>query len=247
VTVSIVSHRHGPLMADLLRDLARCHEIARVIVTYNVEEPGVQIPPALQSKTMTVSNNRPAGFAANHNAAFRRCETDYFCVMNPDIRLPQDPFGPLLATMSSAGTALAAPAVLGPSGHVECSARRFPTPWSLFLKLGSRYDGGIPFTLGGPPLQPDWVAGMFLLIRAKAFASIGGFDEGFHLYYEDVDLCARLRRAGHELIFCPAVTIVHDARRSSHRQLRFLVWHLQSMMRYFSRHMGRLPARRSLS
>ena len=246
ITVSVVSHGHGAMVADLLQDLSACPAVTRIVVTYNIQEPHAPIPATLQSRTMAIENERPAGFAANHNEAFRRSRTDFFCVVNPDIRLRADPFGLLLESMKRSGAVLAAPAVLNPAGLVESTARRFPTPLGLLLKLGGMSDGGISFRLGGEPLKPDWVAGMFLLIRADAFASVGGFDELFHLYYEDVDLCARLRKAGHELIVCPAVTVVHDARRASHRQLRFLVWHLKSMMRYFSRHLGRLPARRTV-
>ena len=244
VTVSIVSHGHAPMIANLLRDLVASPPATRIVLTYNVQEPPADIPAELRSRTTVIANTRPAGFAANHNAAFRQCETPFFCVMNPDIRLPADPFRPLLACMADDGVALAAPAVLSPKGRIESTARCFPTPFGLLLKFFRIDDGGVPFDVGGASLRPDWIAGMFLLVRSEAFTSVGGFDTKFHLYYEDVDLCARLRRAGHELLFCPGVSVVHDARRSSHRELRFMVWHLQSMMRYFVRHLGRLPARR---
>ncbi len=72
-----------------------------------------------------------------------------------------------------------------------------------------------------------------MLFTRDAFARVGGFDERYHLYYEDVDLCARMRLAGREVVFCPTVEIVHAARRESHRNLRFFAWHVQSMLRFF--------------
>jgi len=77
------------------------------------------------------------------------------------------------------------------------------------------------------------VAGMFMLIPTKIFQRIGGFDERYFLYYEDVDLCARLRVSGHVVRFCPNARVVHEARRQSHRSLRYLRWHITSMLRFF--------------
>jgi GT2 family glycosyltransferase len=72
---------------------------------------------------------------------------------------------------------------------------------------------------------------MFLAIRSEAFEAIGGFDERYHLYCEDVDLCARLRLAGWQLRQARDAVVVHDARRASRRSLRHLGWHLASMTR----------------
>ena len=246
ITVSIVSHGHGPLITALLQDLAALPEPARILLTYNIPESETHIPPELVPRITVVNNPRPAGFATNHNAAFRKCDTEFFCVMNPDVRVPSNPFPVLLSSVHVPGVALAAPAVLNPEGELESTGRAFPTVSRLVVKAASGFDGGVSFRLGESPVRPDWVAGMLLLLRSDAFASVGGFDEKFHLYYEDVDLCARLRNAGYELVLCPAATVVHAARRSSHRQPRFMAWHLQSMLRYFLRHAGRLPVRRPI-
>jgi GT2 family glycosyltransferase len=64
----------------------------------------------------------------------------------------------------------------------------------------------------------DWVAGMFLLIRTEAFRALGGFDEGFHLYYEDVDFCARAWKAGWKVQVHPEVSVIHDAQRAEPAQ-----------------------------
>jgi N-acetylglucosaminyl-diphospho-decaprenol L-rhamnosyltransferase len=237
--VSVVSHGQGPLIAALMQDLAALDEPFRVLLTHNLPEEPVRIPHTIAPRTMVVSNPRPAGFATNHNAAFRRCETEFFCVINPDVRLPANPFPVLLSCLGEPTVGLAAPAVLSPEGLIESTGRVFPTLSGLVWKAAGGSDGRMHFELGGLPVRPDWIAGMFLLLRSDAFASIGGFDEGYHLYYEDVDLCARLRNAGYELLLCPRSTIVHAARRSSHRQPRFMLWHLQSMLRYFVRHRGR--------
>lgn len=91
---------------------------------------------------------------------------------------------------------------------------------------------------------PDWVAGMFMLFPSAAFEAVGGFDENFYLYYEDVDICVRLRHLGYRVAVMRGASVVHNARRDSRRCLRFARWHAASMARYFWKHWGRLPAAR---
>ena len=93
----------------------------------------------------------------------------------------------------------------------------------------SRYD----VKKGALSFYPDWVAGMFMLFPHEVFQNIGGFDERYFLYYEDVDLCARLTLANYRILLCSTVSVVHDARRSSHKNLRYMRLHLTSMLRFF--------------
>jgi GT2 family glycosyltransferase len=180
-----------------------------------------------------IQNHTPKGFGANHNAAFLRSTHDVFCVVNPDIRLPADPFPDLLRRLADARTGVVAPLARSPEGNVEDSARPFPTP--LFI-LRKALFGPPPsnYRAGDADLTPDWVGGMFMLFPRDAYAKVRGFDERYHLYYEDVDLCARLRLAGKEIVFCPSVEVLHDARRQSRHSLRYLGWHLASMLRFFT-------------
>lgn len=234
ITVSIVSHGHGELVSRLLEDLAGFAEISSILLTLNVPEQGVACPDSLADKVLFIKNPEPRGFGANHNQAFLHVETPFFCILNPDIRMRQNPFSVLLSSLRCGERDLVAPAILSPAGEVDDSARYVPTPWSVLRKVVGGKDGRYAFELGGADFSPDWVGGMFMLVRAEAFRSIGGFDERYFLYYEDVDLCCRLRLAGHALILCPSASAIHDARRASHRSLRFLRWHLASMIRFFS-------------
>jgi N-acetylglucosaminyl-diphospho-decaprenol L-rhamnosyltransferase len=74
---------------------------------------------------------------------------------------------------------------------------------------------------------------MFMLFPREIFKEIGGFDERYFLYYEDVDLCARLTLAGYRILLCNTVSAIHDARRSSHKNLRYMRLHLLSIIRFF--------------
>jgi N-acetylglucosaminyl-diphospho-decaprenol L-rhamnosyltransferase len=128
---------------------------------------------------------------------------------------------------------VAAPMVLGPLGNREDSARRFPTPERLFAKLLRRGKPAQDYPQSDGAFRADWVAGMFMFFRSEAYASLGGFDEGFFLYYEDVDLCSRILLQGMSAVVEPAAEVVHEAQRASHRNFRHAWWHLASIGRYF--------------
>ena len=233
VTVSIVSHLQAALVRELLDDLQRhCAASIEVIVTVNAPESVAFEGAQFRYPVIWVRNPAPKGFGANHNAAFRRARGNYFCVMNPDIRLQADPFPPLVSALADPGVAVAAPLVCNSDGAIEDSARIFPTPGQILRKALSGRKS-LDYVIGADPIEPDWVAGMFMLFRRETFAQLGGFDERFHLYYEDVDLCARARLTGLRIALDPRARVVHQARRASHRQLRFAGWHARSMLRFF--------------
>jgi len=232
ISVSIVSHGHAELAARLFDDL-RVHKPngIEVILTLNIEEALPFDPDSFPFCVKTIRNASPRGFAANHNAAFGASGGNFFCVLNPDIRVHADPFLALVRELGNPTVGAAAPLILDADGAIEDSARPFPTLSSLVGKaLGvepERY-----YEIGEESISPDWVGGMFMLLRRDAFAAVGGFDARYHLYYEDVDLCARLRLAGYDIRLVPSASVVHLARRQSRRDIRYLLWHLRSMTRY---------------
>jgi len=233
VSLSVVSHGQGGLVRALLADLAahvktRCE----VVLTVNIPEPDLPDLQRMPFPVRVISNPAPKGFGANHNAAFRASSGRFFCVLNPDIRMSHDPFPALLTAAARPDAGVVAPVIRGPDGGIENSARPFPTPLSILRKA---LFGAPPALL--PPatgaIHPDWVAGMFMLIPRDLFAALGGFDERYFLYYEDVDLCARARLQGRDVVVTADAEAVHEARRQSHSDARYRRWHVRSMARFF--------------
>jgi len=226
------------MVGNLLAALQTFPEVGQVILTRNISDDDrvVEI-----ENTLIIQNAVPKGFGANHNAAFVHSTAPYFCVLNPDIELPTNPFPALLAALNGSGASVMAPAVVNSVGNPEDSARGFPTVKQLASKLLGRYDGRYALQPTQSATPVDWVAGMFMLFRADDFKAIGGFDEKFFLYYEDVDICTRLWKAGRPVMVCPQVQVAHDAQRASRRNLQYMKWHAASMARYFWKHWGRLP------
>jgi N-acetylglucosaminyl-diphospho-decaprenol L-rhamnosyltransferase len=112
----------------------------------------------------------------------------------------------------------------------------FQRYFSLVKKALNIDDGRIPFKAGDQPFFADWVVGMFMLFTSDAFRVLKGFDEKYFMYYEDVDICARGWRAGHKVLVCPNLKIVHEGRRKSRRIPQHLLWHLQSFKKYSLKH-----------
>lgn len=235
LSISIVSHYQGALVADLLSDLGtHCAIPIEVILTINAPEVLPFDATAFSFPVTVLKNEIPKGFGANHNAAFQLATAEYFCVLNPDIRLENDPFPLLLDALSDTENGVVGPLIISPAGNIEDSARRFPTPLLILKRvlLGVR---AIDYEITSDTVYPDWIAGMFMLFRSQSFRQIDGFDEKYFLYYEDVDLCLNLRRAGYRAALIPKAVAIHDARRESHRNIKYLLWHMQSLLRFLAR------------
>ena len=234
ISVSVVSHGQIDLIKNLLNDInAFCQESSiELILTLNIEE---NLPFATDNFVFPINvirNTSPLGFAANHNQAFKRSTGQFFCVVNPDIRLNEDPFPALLSSLQDSTVGVIAPLVVSNGGHIEDSARFFPTPFKILCKVFGGGKGS-DYVMKGQVIYPDWVGGMFMLFPHKIFENLTGFNEQFFLYYEDVDLCARLRLKGYEVVLCTAAKVIHDAQRTSHKSLKYFKWHLISMLRFF--------------
>ena len=238
ISISVVSHGQAELVAQLLADIARFPAPldAEVLLTLNIPEPLPFAAEGFLWPVTVVRNAAPKGFGANHNAAFRRAKGAWFCVMNPDIRLTENPFPILLEEISRLPAAVIGPMVATPRGEIEDSVRRFPTLSSLAAKLLGRSDSCYTFVEGESTFAADWLAGMFMLFHTEDFCTVGGFDEGFFMYYEDVNICARLWKLDRQVLACPKAQVIHDARRASHRDLRHMRWHITSMLRYLWRY-----------
>lgn len=238
LTLSIVSHGHRAYVATLLQQLAKLdRRDFEVILTLNLPETAPLALDTLPFQVRLIQNSVPKGFGANHNAAFREGTGDYFVILNPDIELLDDPFDPLLKLAERDSRNICAPIILDSDGRIEDSARNFPTPYSLFKRLVCRLTGRPirpdVLTQDSDTLQPDWVAGMFVMVARETFQRLGGFNGAYFLYFEDVEFGARARLAGCHILVCKYAHVVHQAQRDSHRRLRYMWWHVRSAAKFF--------------
>ena len=233
ITVSIISHGHGAMVSDLILKLLNFPEISKIILVKNIPE---SISFQKSHKIQLIENLVPLGFGANHNLAFENCLTRYFCPLNPDIIFLDNIFPHLLDIIEINKATLVAPLVLNDKRIIEDSIRHFPSIFSILKKIFIGNDGTYNLKYYKNIIQPEWVAGMFMLFVSDHYKILGGFDEHFFLYYEDVDICVRIRQKGFKIIACLDCTIVHNARRDSRIKLHYLYWHILSMIKFFYKH-----------
>lgn len=234
VTLSVVSHGQSTLVEKLLSDLDRLgRRDFEVVVTSNLPESEASYVGRSYAVTR-LKNSVPKGFGANHNAAFEHSRGLFFVVVNPDIRLSSLDIDRLLMPFDDPNVGGVAPKVVSSDGRLEDSARRFPTVWRLLCRLLLRRRAP-DYALNSVPVDVDWAAGMFVVFRPEMFKALGGFDDRrFFMYFEDVDICRRLHQRGWRVVVQPAISVVHDAQRASHRSLMHLRWHLTSAVRFLT-------------
>lgn len=224
LVVSVVSHGHGTLAHTLLADLARfcAGSVERVVLTLNLPEPEPAMPVKGWPFILQVRHNAvPLGFGANHNRALAGASEPFVCILNPDVEMSgSDPFAALVKTAALLRTGCAYPVQLNAHGVSQDSERELPTPGALWRR---RF-------LGRREVRVDWVNAACLVLPQPTWQALGGFDEAYFMYCEDVDLCLRLRLAGLELVQAPA-QIVHAGQRASHRRWSHLLWHVRSLLR----------------
>jgi GT2 family glycosyltransferase len=212
-------------------------------------------PPAPQLDVSTIVNDKPLGFAVNANKGIAETTAPYVVVANPDTESRTDAIGLLRKfadTHSRAG--VIGPQILYPDGRWQPSRRRFPTvggtivrrtPLRKVLRPQIRQiDHYLLEDRPTTPVQADWMLAAFLLLRREMLDELGGFDPGFRLYGEDIDLCYRAAKAGWERWYVPQAVVVHahDAVTDRRFLTRRTIWHWRGIVRFVRKHPERLKA-----
>lgn len=198
------------------------------------------------------------GFAGGNNVAYRHARGRYFLLLNSDTTVRPGWLTELVDYADAHPKAgLIGPKLLNPDGTLQYSCRRFPS-------LGAGLFRHTPLEWLAPknhftadylmqewdhaePRNVDWLSGACLMARREMIDAIGGLDDGYFMYFEDVDWAFRAHQAGWEVHYVPQPEVLHEVGRSSDRRpKRMIVMHHQSAYRYFRNHsrMGRNPAGR---
>jgi GT2 family glycosyltransferase len=192
------------------------------------------------------------GFARGYNRAAGEARGRCLLILNPDTVVQPHALARLVEFMDSHPDAGAAGSrLLNSDGSLQFSCRRFPTPMAAVLR-NTVFGRMLPrnsFTRDylmqdrdhSSTQQVDWVSGAAMCIRREAWDQVGGFDEGYFMYAEDMDLCLRLQQAGWRICYVPEAVIVHRIGRSSdQRPLAMVIQFHRSMARFYRKHYARL-------
>jgi GT2 family glycosyltransferase len=201
-----------------------------------------------------IANEENRGYAAGNNQGIAAASGDNIMLLNPDTEVPREAVARLEACLRERPRAgAAAPMLVYPDGRPQASLRGFPTPLALFgavtglgrlARVGSPLAAYQPRDLPAIPTVVDQPMTSCLLLRGEALREVGPFDETFPIFFNDVDLCWRLRQAGWEIWFVPEARVVHHGGAST-RQVRLaMLWAShRGLHRYYQKHYrGRLGA-----
>ena len=244
VSAVVVSHGHARELETLLPALAP--QVDELVVVAN--RPG-SVPAALPAGVRILENARPRRLAGNVNLGTAATSGTWVVYANPDV-VP----GPgAVATLVAFGEGrercgLAGPRTVWPDGRWQPTRRRFPTVRGTLVRrtplrrLGGALAGRRAHYLLDEdvtePVEADWLLGAFLLMRRAMLEELGGWDEGYRHYVEDIDLSYRAMRAGWERWYVPSAQVTHDWAQVIDR--RFLsphtLWHARGMARFVRRH-----------
>lgn len=267
LSVVVVSYNVRPLLE---RCLAALHGAAELIVVDNGSRDGsVDLVRERFPEAQLVSRPDNPGFSTAVNLGVRQATHDVVLLLNPDTELPVGGLRAMLARFEQRPEAWAMGfRQVDQDGFFQLAVG--PPP-SLILELGRRVvqrrlDRGdrwmarVVDGLLSVPRQVPWVGGSVMLMRRAAFERVGGWDERFFLYFEDIDYCLRLRRAGGQVIYDPSVTVIHHRGRSAateqamaqraYRESQLLFWEKHrgrgaaALVRLYLQARGLLPRRR---
>jgi GT2 family glycosyltransferase len=201
------------------------------------------------SHVRLIKNHKNMGFARAVNSAFIQCKGRYLLILNPDIEVSIGAINMLLDYMESRPkVALVSPRLLNSDGTLQYSCRTY---YSLPIALMRRTILGKLFPNHriirdhlmmdwdhADTREVDWVLGGAMMLRREAFSDQKVMDERFFLYFEDVDLCLRLRKAGWKVMYYPDAVMVHHHQRASARA----IWnhakfeHIKSWIKFSWKH-----------
>jgi GT2 family glycosyltransferase len=219
-TVVIVNWNGAAFLDQLIQSIQQDTPAAIIVVDNNSADSSIAILKKF-TDVQVIENSENRGFGAAANQGITMAETSNVLILNADVYAQPGAISALekfLAENNDAGAV--APRLSFPDGSLQPSCRNFPTPFTLFLYL-SFLDRIFPtkYRLRAKDHQStrsvEQPMGAAIMIRKKVLDQIGGFDETFFLYMEDVDLCERIIREGWKIYYYPETEFIHYAGGSS--------------------------------
>jgi GT2 family glycosyltransferase len=244
VSAIVVSHGHARELEILLSALAQ--QVDELVVVANT--PG-SAPDTLPTAARLLENSHPRRLAENVNLGIAATSGDWVLVSNPDVVPEPGAVHTLRAfAVTRERCGVAGPRTVWPDGSWQPTRRSFPTvrgtlvrrtPLRRVLPPLERQRGHYHLDEDvAEPVEADWLLGAFLLTRRTMLDELGGWDEGYRHYVEDIDLCYRAMRAGWERWYVPAARVTHDWAQVTDKGFhsRHTWWHARSMARFVRKH-----------
>jgi len=257
VSILIVSFNTRDILRQCLATVRAETGSLRVetIVIDNASRDGsAEMVAAEFPEVLVIQTGANLGFAGANNVGIEKARGRYCVLLNSDAFLCQDALAASVRLMdANPGTGIGGARLVGRDGEAQPSARLFPSLLNEFLMISglayqfpnSRFFGRFDRTWAdqSEPAEVDWVPGAFMIVRTEPLQRIHGFDTAFFFYFEEVDLCRRMKMAGKSVWYWPQIRVIHLGGESSKAELgtmntRTTLWRLRSGLLYHRKHHG---------
>ncbi len=240
MTCVIVNYNAIDSLADCVTSVLDTPSINEVIIVDNasVDSSIVEIKSRFSgsSEIHIIKNHVNSGFSVACNQAVTTAINDYYLFLNPDCILGREAVDFLLLAVRKY-SGIAGPLLLNADGSEQPGSRRnFPDPWNSLQRILRFGDG---FDLHSKPISSsiepvDAISGACMLMSQEVYEDIGGFDEGYFLHCEDLDLCMRSHEKGWKVLFVPDAKVTHYAGTCSKNRYLFVEWNKhKGMLRFY--------------
>lgn len=265
ISVVIVSFNTRDLLRECLLDLDReCEGLTvEVIVVDNASrDQSAEMVEAEFPQIRLIRTGENLGFGRGNNRAFEVARGRYIVLLNSDAFLKPGVLRDSVKLMEQhPRCGLAGARLISRDGEDQPSARSFPSPLNDLLTISglsamypkSKFFGRVDRTWADPsiPCEVDWVPGAYSVIRKDVLDQVGFFDEKFFLYYEEVDLCKRIKNAGWQIWYWPQLRVIHIGGESAKTVKRLTLqssgaqlalWRMRSALIYYRKNHGLFTA-----
>ena len=256
----LVNYNAGAELERALRSIAdelAGHVWEGIVVDNASDDDSTAAVDRFAANVRVARNSANVGFARGVNQGFAATKAPYVLIMNPDCRLMAGAVGAMRAVLDAhPQCAVAGPRILNPDGSVQGSARGDPDMLTGLFGRTTVLRKLVPFLAvarrnivvdeairgGQESVVVDWLSGACMLARREALDAVRGFDERFFLYWEDADLCRRLRARGYHVRYVPGATAIHRVGQSSRtaRASAIRAFHKSAYL-YYATHVARAP------
>lgn len=246
ITASIVTHNTNH--SELLK-IIKCvmkSSIKKLFIIDNSTNDGLRDIVKYNTR-ITYIYSQNLGYGAGHNIGIKKaieCNAKYHAVLNPDIYWEDNVIEVLTNFMDKTpDCGLVMPKIIYPSGETQHLCKLLPTPMDLigrrFIPIKSyqnKHDFSyeLHWTKYDKLMEVPSLSGCFMFMRCAVLKEIGGFDERYFMYAEDLDLCRRIGEVS-KTMFYPEVAVVHEYDKGSYKNKKLLKYHINSIIKYFNK------------
>ena len=240
IAVVVVAYNSEETLDECLARLRAAQGVEEIRVVDNASRDAgidiVQRHALADARLRFIANPDNPGFAVACNQGAAASTAPWLAFVNPDCFIEADTLARLREAAASQGDALVGGVLRGEDGALDAAARRRDPDFAAMLRSRRARERSIPRD-PATPLQPvDAVSGALMVLPRSLFARIGGFDEGYRLHAEDLDLCRRVRQAGAMVAVANEAEVLHVRGVSSRARPLFVEWHKhRGLWRYFRR------------